>query len=65
MDSLALFVAPIVLGGDGRGLLGPLGIDALADAPQLRDLRSRPVGLISCSKRSCASSLTAKVAPTR
>ena len=44
VDSLALFVAPVVLGGDGRGLLGSLGIEALADAPRLRDLRSRPVG---------------------
>jgi diaminohydroxyphosphoribosylaminopyrimidine deaminase / 5-amino-6-(5-phosphoribosylamino)uracil reductase len=44
VDSLALFAAPVVLGGDGRGLLGALGIDALANAPRLRDLRSRPVG---------------------
>jgi diaminohydroxyphosphoribosylaminopyrimidine deaminase/5-amino-6-(5-phosphoribosylamino)uracil reductase len=45
VDSLALFVAPVVLGGDGRGLLGPLGIDALGDAPRLLDLRSRAVGV--------------------
>jgi diaminohydroxyphosphoribosylaminopyrimidine deaminase/5-amino-6-(5-phosphoribosylamino)uracil reductase len=44
VDSLALFVAPVVLGGDGRGLLGSLGVEQLADAPRLRDLRSRPVG---------------------
>jgi diaminohydroxyphosphoribosylaminopyrimidine deaminase/5-amino-6-(5-phosphoribosylamino)uracil reductase len=44
VDAVALFVAPVVLGGDGRGLLGPLGIAGLADAPRLRDLRSRAVG---------------------
>ena len=33
-----------LLGGDARALLGPLGVEALADAPRLRDLRSRPVG---------------------
>jgi diaminohydroxyphosphoribosylaminopyrimidine deaminase/5-amino-6-(5-phosphoribosylamino)uracil reductase len=44
VDSVALFVAPVVLGGDARSLLGPLGIGALADAPRLLDLRSRPVG---------------------
>jgi diaminohydroxyphosphoribosylaminopyrimidine deaminase/5-amino-6-(5-phosphoribosylamino)uracil reductase len=44
VDSVALFVAPILLGGDGRSLLGALGVEALADAPTLRDLRSRPVG---------------------
>ena len=44
VDSLALFVAPLLIGGDGRGLLGSLGVEALAGAPRLRDLRSRPVG---------------------
>lgn len=44
VDSLALFVAPMLLGGDGRGLLGSLGVEALADAPTLRDLRARSVG---------------------
>jgi diaminohydroxyphosphoribosylaminopyrimidine deaminase/5-amino-6-(5-phosphoribosylamino)uracil reductase len=44
VDSIALFVAPVLLGGDARTLLGPLGIEALADAPRLRDLRARPVG---------------------
>jgi diaminohydroxyphosphoribosylaminopyrimidine deaminase/5-amino-6-(5-phosphoribosylamino)uracil reductase len=44
VDAVALFVAPVVLGGDARGLLGPLGIEALADAPRLLDLRSRAVG---------------------
>jgi diaminohydroxyphosphoribosylaminopyrimidine deaminase/5-amino-6-(5-phosphoribosylamino)uracil reductase len=44
VDAVALFVAPMVLGGDARALLGPLGIEALADAPRLRDLRARSVG---------------------
>ena len=44
VDSIALFVAPMLLGGDGRALLGSLGVGALADAPRLRDLRARPVG---------------------
>jgi diaminohydroxyphosphoribosylaminopyrimidine deaminase/5-amino-6-(5-phosphoribosylamino)uracil reductase len=44
VDALALFVAPLLLGGDGRGLLGSLGVEALAGAPRLRDLRSRGVG---------------------
>jgi diaminohydroxyphosphoribosylaminopyrimidine deaminase/5-amino-6-(5-phosphoribosylamino)uracil reductase len=44
VDAIALFAAPLLLGGDGRPLLGPLGIDGLADAPRLRDLRTRAVG---------------------
>jgi diaminohydroxyphosphoribosylaminopyrimidine deaminase/5-amino-6-(5-phosphoribosylamino)uracil reductase len=44
VDAIALFVAPLLLGGDGRALLGELGVGALADAPRLLDLRSRPVG---------------------
>jgi diaminohydroxyphosphoribosylaminopyrimidine deaminase / 5-amino-6-(5-phosphoribosylamino)uracil reductase len=44
VDSVALFVAPMVLGGDARSLLGPLGLEALADAPRLRDLRARSIG---------------------
>jgi diaminohydroxyphosphoribosylaminopyrimidine deaminase / 5-amino-6-(5-phosphoribosylamino)uracil reductase len=44
VDSVALFAAPLVIGGDGRGVLGSLGVRALADAPRLRDLRARAVG---------------------
>jgi diaminohydroxyphosphoribosylaminopyrimidine deaminase/5-amino-6-(5-phosphoribosylamino)uracil reductase len=44
VDALALFVAPVLLGGDGRGLLGSLGVEGLELAPRLRDLRSRAVG---------------------
>jgi diaminohydroxyphosphoribosylaminopyrimidine deaminase/5-amino-6-(5-phosphoribosylamino)uracil reductase len=45
VDAVALFVAPVVLGGDGRALLAPLGFGALAEAPRLRHLRSRAVGV--------------------
>ena len=32
VDRLHLFLAPLLLGGDGRAVLGPLGIDRLAQA---------------------------------
>jgi diaminohydroxyphosphoribosylaminopyrimidine deaminase/5-amino-6-(5-phosphoribosylamino)uracil reductase len=44
VDALALFLAPKLIGGDGRPLLGPLGVTALADAPQLLDTSTREVG---------------------
>jgi diaminohydroxyphosphoribosylaminopyrimidine deaminase/5-amino-6-(5-phosphoribosylamino)uracil reductase len=44
VDAVALFVAPVLLGGDARGLLGTLGVASLGEAPRVRDLRSRPVG---------------------
>jgi diaminohydroxyphosphoribosylaminopyrimidine deaminase/5-amino-6-(5-phosphoribosylamino)uracil reductase len=44
VDELALFLAPKLIGGDGRPLLGPLGVTALADAPQLLDTSVREVG---------------------
>jgi diaminohydroxyphosphoribosylaminopyrimidine deaminase / 5-amino-6-(5-phosphoribosylamino)uracil reductase len=44
VDSVALFVAPVLLGGDGRSLLASLGVGALAGAPRVLDLRSRAVG---------------------
>jgi diaminohydroxyphosphoribosylaminopyrimidine deaminase/5-amino-6-(5-phosphoribosylamino)uracil reductase len=44
VDALALFLAPRLLGGDGVPLLGPLGVDALADAPALIETSARPVG---------------------
>jgi diaminohydroxyphosphoribosylaminopyrimidine deaminase / 5-amino-6-(5-phosphoribosylamino)uracil reductase len=44
VDTVALFVAPLLIGGDGRALLGSLGVESLAATPRLRDLRSRPVG---------------------
>ena len=44
VDALAVFLAPKLIGGDGRPLLGPLGVTALADAPQLLEPSSRQVG---------------------
>ena len=41
VDKLALFYAPKILGGDGRAMIGPLGIGKMAQALKLRrfDLR--------------------------
>lgn len=41
VDKLALFYAPKIVGGDGRSMIGPLGIDKMAQALALRrfDLR--------------------------
>jgi diaminohydroxyphosphoribosylaminopyrimidine deaminase/5-amino-6-(5-phosphoribosylamino)uracil reductase len=44
VDALALFLAPRLIGGDGRSLLGPLGVTALADAPELLETSMRTVG---------------------
>jgi diaminohydroxyphosphoribosylaminopyrimidine deaminase / 5-amino-6-(5-phosphoribosylamino)uracil reductase len=44
VDALALFLAPRLIGGDGRPLLGPLGVAALADAPELLATSLRMVG---------------------
>jgi diaminohydroxyphosphoribosylaminopyrimidine deaminase / 5-amino-6-(5-phosphoribosylamino)uracil reductase len=44
VDGLALFLAPRLIGGDGRPLLGELGVAALADAPALIDTSMRAVG---------------------
>ena len=44
VDALALFIAPRLIGGDGRPLLGPLGVRALADAPELLAASVRQVG---------------------
>jgi diaminohydroxyphosphoribosylaminopyrimidine deaminase/5-amino-6-(5-phosphoribosylamino)uracil reductase len=44
VDALALFLAPKLVGGDGRPLLGPLGVTALADAPQLLEASARQIG---------------------
>jgi diaminohydroxyphosphoribosylaminopyrimidine deaminase / 5-amino-6-(5-phosphoribosylamino)uracil reductase len=43
-DALALFVAPRLIGGDGRPLLGPLGVRELSAAPELLDTSVREVG---------------------
>jgi diaminohydroxyphosphoribosylaminopyrimidine deaminase/5-amino-6-(5-phosphoribosylamino)uracil reductase len=44
VDALALFLAPRLIGGDGRPLLGSLGVTALADAPELLETSIRQVG---------------------
>ena len=44
VDALALFLAPRLIGGDGRPLLGPLGVSALADAPALLETSVREIG---------------------
>jgi diaminohydroxyphosphoribosylaminopyrimidine deaminase/5-amino-6-(5-phosphoribosylamino)uracil reductase len=44
VDALALFLAPALIGGDGRQLLGPLGVTALADAPELLETSVRASG---------------------
>ena len=44
VDALALFLAPRLIGGDGRPLLGPLGVSALAEAPALLETTVREVG---------------------
>ncbi|MBK5928853.1 bifunctional diaminohydroxyphosphoribosylaminopyrimidine deaminase/5-amino-6-(5-phosphoribosylamino)uracil reductase RibD [Rhodobaculum claviforme] len=40
VDALHLFTAGVALGGDGRAMLGALGVDRLAAAPRLRLLRA-------------------------
>ena len=44
VDALALFIAPRLIGGDGRPLLGPLGVGELAQAPALLETSMREVG---------------------
>ncbi|MGH3053702.1 MAG: bifunctional diaminohydroxyphosphoribosylaminopyrimidine deaminase/5-amino-6-(5-phosphoribosylamino)uracil reductase RibD, partial [Gaiellaceae bacterium] len=41
VDRLLMFYAPKLIGGDGRPMLGPLGIRRLLQAPQLGPLRLR------------------------
>ncbi len=44
VDRLALFLAPKLIGGDGRPLLGSLGVDTMAQALNLGAPRLRRVG---------------------
>lgn len=44
VDALALFLAPRLIGGDGTAVLGPLGVTALAGAPELLESSVRRVG---------------------
>jgi diaminohydroxyphosphoribosylaminopyrimidine deaminase/5-amino-6-(5-phosphoribosylamino)uracil reductase len=41
VDRLLIFYAPKLIGGDGRPMLGPLGVRRLERAPQLGSLRIR------------------------
>ncbi|HYD49728.1 MAG TPA: bifunctional diaminohydroxyphosphoribosylaminopyrimidine deaminase/5-amino-6-(5-phosphoribosylamino)uracil reductase RibD [Terriglobales bacterium] len=41
VDRLLLFLAPKLIGGDGRPMLGALGVEQVADALSLRDLKLR------------------------
>ena len=43
IDRLMLFVAPKLLGGQGRGLLAGAGADSMADAFALKHLNARKV----------------------
>lgn len=44
VDRLACFIAPTLIGGDGRAMLGALGVERLSAAPALRDVRLRRIG---------------------
>ncbi len=44
VDEVHWFVAPKLLGGDGRAALGPLAVRSLARAPSLRDVSTRRLG---------------------
>jgi len=40
VDKLAFFVAPLIIGGDGIGVLPSLGTDSLSQALRLRDVQT-------------------------
>lgn len=44
VDELALFQAGCLIGGEGRAVLGALGLDRLADAPRLRLVEATTCG---------------------
>jgi diaminohydroxyphosphoribosylaminopyrimidine deaminase/5-amino-6-(5-phosphoribosylamino)uracil reductase len=44
VDRLCLFLAPKLIGADGRPVLGPLGLGRLANAPVLRETKLRKLG---------------------
>ncbi len=43
-DEAMFFIAPLILGGDGVPLIGPLGYNNVADGPRLQRLRTRRYG---------------------
>jgi diaminohydroxyphosphoribosylaminopyrimidine deaminase/5-amino-6-(5-phosphoribosylamino)uracil reductase len=44
VDRLELFVAPVLLGGKGRGWTDGLSVGRVADAPRLKDVRASRIG---------------------
>jgi len=44
VDELVQFSAGALIGAEGRGAIGPLGLTALAEAPRLRLIDTAPVG---------------------
>jgi len=44
VDELLLFLAPLLIGGDGRPVVGELGVDLLAQAPRPRSFGLRRFG---------------------
>ena len=44
VDQLTVAIAPKLIGADGRGSVGPLGLQSLAEMPEFRWLRRRMVG---------------------
>ncbi|KOO11734.1 5-amino-6-(5-phosphoribosylamino)uracil reductase, partial [Vibrio xuii] len=44
VDELILYLAPKIMGSDGRGLLGALGLDSMADVIELDIQDVRQVG---------------------
>lgn len=44
VDELVGYTAGVLLGGDGRAAIGPLGLQHLSDAPRFRLAEARPLG---------------------
>ena len=44
VDELVGYTAGVLLGGDGRAAVGPLGLQHLSDAPRFRLAEARPLG---------------------
>ena len=44
IDRMMIFIAPLLIGGEGRGLFAGLGVDRLSRAYSLETLRSRQLG---------------------
>jgi diaminohydroxyphosphoribosylaminopyrimidine deaminase/5-amino-6-(5-phosphoribosylamino)uracil reductase len=44
VDQVIGYTAGVMLGGDGRAAVGPMGLDRLADAPRFRLVETRRLG---------------------